>query len=168
MIPLFSHVRVALARLKRSDDGTALVEFGMILPMILIVFAVTIEGSRLFWSYQATIAGVRDAVRYVGRSAQTDICENGGNLNDWSETLAEIVRETSTGSALFPSSITVNSVDATLTCVTGNYRLLNTPIVTVTAVLHITYPFQSIFDFVGAPLLDATTYVTDSSRIFGA
>ena len=44
MICLFAQLR----RLRRDEDGSALVEFGLILPMILIVFAVTIEGSRLF------------------------------------------------------------------------------------------------------------------------
>lgn len=168
MSAVLSKLRNMVRRLGRDDDGAALVEFGLALPMVLVLFAVTIEGSRLFWSYQATIAGVRDAARYVGRTVQTDICANGGTLSDWSGTLEGIVRETSTGNALFPSSITVTSVNATLECFTGNYRLEQTPVATVTAVLNVTYPFQSVFEWVGIELLTTTTTVTDSSRIFGA
>ena len=164
MICLFAQLR----RLRRDEDGSALVEFGLIVPMILIVFAVTIEGSRLFWSYQATIAGVRDAARYIGRSEQTDICDTGGDLTGWSDTLTQIVRDTSTGTSLFPASITINSVDATLACVTGEFRLTTTPIVTVSALLEIIYPFQSIFEWSGVELPITTTTITDSSRIFGA
>lgn len=168
MMRLVPSLRAAFGRLKRQDDGAALVEFAMILPMILIIFAVTIEGSRLFWSYQATIAGVRDATRYVGRAIQTDVCDTGDDLSGWSDTLKLIVRDTSSGTSLFPSSITVGNVTATLQCFTGDFRMNNTPVVTVTAALQITYPFQSVFEFVGVSLPSANTTVTDSSRIFGA
>jgi len=168
MSTALTKLRNGAKRWRRDDDGAALVEFALALPMILVMFAVMIEGSRLFWSYQATIAGVRDAARYVGRSVQTNICADGGSLAGWSGTLEGIVRETSTGSALFPSSITVSSVDASLQCFSGNFRLAETPIVTVTAVLNITYPFESVFEWAGIELLTTTTTVTDSSRIFGA
>ncbi|PTX54649.1 TadE-like protein [Litoreibacter ponti] len=155
-------------RLRRDEGGAALVEFALILPMALVIFGVVIEGSRLFWSYQATIAGVRDAARYVGRSVQTDICNTGGTLSDWSATLEDIVRESSDGSELFPTTIKVTSVNATLECVAGDFRLTATPIATVTAILEITYPFQGLFTFAGVSLPTATTTVADSSRIFGA
>lgn len=168
MIGLRTKLRQSVKRLRRDDDGAALVEFGIALPMILLLFAVMIEGSRLFWSYQATIAGVRDATRYVGRTVQTDICTSGGDLSGWSGRLEDIVRETAGGSALFPTTITITSVDATLECFTNGLRLDQTPVATVTAVLNVTYPFQSLFELVGVELLGTTTTVTDSSRIFGA
>lgn len=157
-----------LRRLRREEDGAALVEFALILPMILVIFGAVIEGSRLFWSYQATMAGVRDAARYVGRSVQTDICDTTNSLASWSATLEDIVRESSTGTELFPTSITVTSVNATLQCFSGDYRLTSTPIATVTANLQISYPFQGLFEFVGVSLPTTTTTVADSSRIFGA
>lgn len=165
MMQRFSHM---LRRLRRDEDGAALVEFALILPMALLLFGVVIEGSRLFWSYQATMAGVRDAARYVGRSVQTDICDTTGNLNDWSGTLEDIVRESSSGTQLFPTTITVTSVNATLQCFSGDFRLTSTPIATVTANLQITYPFQGLFAFAGVSLPTATTTVADTSRIFGA
>lgn len=170
MIKRAPHIQLRRAwfRMLRREDGAALVEFGLLLPVCLLFFAIAIEGSRTFWSYQSVISGVRDASRYVGRATASNICTVGGDLNGLTATVETIVRNKSDGSSLFPSSITVSSVTPSLTCVSGSYRLTQTPIGTVTAVLEITYPFQSIFALVGASLPSATTSVTDSSRIFGA
>jgi len=156
------------ARFARDEDGAALVEFGLLLPTFLLFFAMAIEGSRTFWSYQAVISGVRDAARFVGRAAASEICTTGGNLSGMTDRVTQIVRETSDGAALFPSSITVGSVTPSLTCISGDYRLTQTPIGTVTAQLQISYPFQAVFALVGVTLAPVTTTVTDRSRIFGA
>ncbi len=163
-----TYLRRHLAALRRSDEGAALVEFGLLLPTFLLFFAVAVEGARTFWSYQATISGVRDAARFVGRAAPSNICTTGGSLSGLTAEVTAIVRETTSGDALFPSSITVNSVTPTLTCIAGGYRLTQTPIANVTATLQIAYPFQSVFAFLGTTLPPVTTSVTDSSRIFGA
>ncbi len=159
-----SHLR----RFKRDSDGAALVEFALALPIMLLIFGVMIEGARTYWSYQATIAGVRDAVRYVGRSVQSDICTKGGNLGYLQNTVTDMVRKSSSGTALFPSSITVVSVVPSLTCYTGSYRLAQTGVVQLRAELHITYPFHSLFTFAGTTAAAVTTHITDQSRIFGS
>ena len=69
-----------LHRFRRAEDGTALVEFAISLPLILVVSFGTINSMRLFWSYQAAVAGVRDAARYVARMAPDNICTTGANL----------------------------------------------------------------------------------------
>ena len=158
----------ALCRLRRRDDGAALVEFGMILPMILIVFAVAIESARTFWAYQATIAGVRDASRYIGRSVQNDICQNGGSLASVQATAEAIVRDTIDGNSLFVSSMQVVWVRADLTCIDGDFRLGTTPIAEVSAKLSISYPMQTVFEFVGLEIWPVDTVVRDQSRIFGS
>jgi len=133
-----------------------------------LFFAVSIEGGRLFWSYQSTIAGVRDAARFVGRSAPSNICDAGGNLDSYNPLVLNIVRDTSTGSSLFPGSIEVTGATSTLTCISGSYRLDETPIATVTATLRIAYPFSGVFDLFGLALKPMTTSVTDRTRVFGA
>lgn len=156
-------------RLRRDDQGAALVEFGMVLPVMLVMFGLTIEAGRTFWSYQATIAGVRDATRYVGRSEQTGVCNDASpTLSGWNAKVTDIVRNASDGTALFPSTITVGRVTADLTCVTGNYRLAQVPMATITAELQITYPFAGLFALVGVGLPTVDTVVTDTGRIFGA
>ena len=157
-----------LRRFRRCDDGAALAEFALILPLLLLFFAVTIEGARLMWSYQATIAGVRDATRYLGRTVQTDICTTGGSLAAWEDRVTAIVRDTADGSSLFPASITIDRVTPTLTCYSGGYRLATTPVATVTAELTITWPFAGVLAVFGTTLPDSRTQVADTGRVFGA
>ena len=157
-----------LRRFRRDDDGAALVEFALILPVMVLFFAVAIEGSRMMWSYQATIAGVRDATRFLGRSVQTDVCAKGASLAGWEARVTQIVRDTTDGSALFPASISIDRVVPTLTCFGGNFHLATTPVATVTADLTITWPFADVLSFFGATLPTTRTQVADTGRIFGA
>lgn len=163
-------LRHILRRLRRDDDGAALVEFGVVLPVMLLVLGLTVEAARTFWSYQATVAGVRDATRYMGRSVQTGICDGGSaDVSDWNSIVEDIVRNTEDGTTLFPTSIAVTSVTPTVACIAeGGFRLPQVPMVTVKADLEITYPFTSLFSFIGVSLPTARTTVMDTGRIFGA
>lgn len=161
-------LRTALAACRRDEQGGALVEFAFAMPLLLLFIAVALEGSRTFWSYQTVISGVRDAARFVGRATPNNICTTGGSLGYMDAKLTEIVRNTSEGNTLFPTTIQVTSVTSSLACVTGSFRLDQTPVATVTATLTITYPFAPIFGFFGATEPSVTTFVSDSSRIFGA
>lgn len=160
----FRHIR----RFAHRDEGAVLAEFGLVLPLMLILFGVTIEAARTFWAYQATIAGVRDATRYVARVETPTICDEvGADLDDWQATVTDIVRNASDGTLIFPASITVSSVTAALTCATGDYRTGTVPVATVTAVLNITFPFARVFELAGMTLPTASTQVSDQGRIFG-
>lgn len=160
-------LRPFLHRFARDDSGAALVEFALVLPVMLLFFALCIESGRTFWAYQAAIAGVRDATRYVGRTAPVDVCANGGNIDGYQDRVTKIVRETSDGRAIFPSSVTIDRVVPTLTCYGGNYHLALTPVATVTADMTITYPFAGIFGYFGVELPAARTSVADTGRVFG-
>jgi Flp pilus assembly protein TadG len=152
----------------RDESGAALVEFALLLPTLLLFLGLSIEGARSFWSFQTTLAGVRDASHYVARVAAADICETGGSLTAYEEKLAEIVRNSDDGSALFPSSIQITSVTATLTCVAGGYRGDTVPMALVTARLAIDFPFKGFFRAAGMMLESIETNVSDSSRILGS
>lgn len=164
-IPLIPTQR--LRRFVRADEGAALVEFAIVLPMMLLVFAVIIEGSRVMLSYQATISGVRDATRYLSRVVPTDICTTGGPVSGHNSTLLAIVSSSTSGGSVMPSAVTINSVGSSLTCVSGTYRVSPAPVATVTANITITFPFAGLFTFAGSNLALITTTVTDRSRIFG-
>jgi Flp pilus assembly protein TadG len=151
----------------RQDCGAALVEFAILLPMLLLVFAVMIEGGRLMWSYQTTVAGVRDAARYLARVASSDICITGAGVSSYTGDLENIVRNSVSGDAIFPSGITVNSVTPSISCIAGTYRVSPAPIAQVTASLTITFPFASVFSLAGQSLGTITTTVTDQSKVFG-
>ena len=163
-------LRPLLRQLARSDRGVALVEFALVLPLMLLVFAVIIEGGRMMWSYQTAIAGVRDAARYVGRVVPTDICSSGKTLADYVSTAslgAEIDALLPAQVALEPDAAT--GVEADLACVEGTLRVSPTPVVTLSAQVKIQFPFQGIFAFAAEgiePFL--VTTITDQSRVFGS
>lgn len=157
-----------MARFMRDESGVALVEFTITLPMMLLVFAVIIEGSRLMLGFQNAISGVRDATRYMSRILALDICSSGASISSYSSQLQTIVSQSISGQSVFPSAITVNSVTPSYTCVAGAYRVSPAPVVTVSAQVTITYPFADIFALVGGTLPSVTTTVTDRSRIFGS
>ncbi len=160
--------RLSLRAIRRDEDGAALVEFALLLPTFLLFLGIAIEGGRTFWSYQTTITGVRDAARFLSRAAPQDICAGGGSLGGWNARLTDIVRNTQGGGTLFPSSIRIDGVTATLDCAAGRFRGGAAPVATVTAVLQIDYPFAGLFSMVGAAPANVTTVVTDRTRILGA
>lgn len=156
-----------LRRFRRQQSGAALVEFGLLLPLMMAVFAVMVEGSRTFWSYQAVISGVRDASRYLSRVAPRDICSAGGSVSGYNATFSDIVTQSLSGDSFLPAYITVTSVTASHTCPAGTFRGGAAPIATVTANLTIQYPFAGLFTLVGATLNTTTTSVSDQIRIYG-
>ena len=91
MTPFPLRLAHRLTAFRRREDGAALVEFAISLPMILVVSYCAIDSMRLFWSYQAAVAGVRDATRYLARIAPADICGAGGSLVAYQAQLATII-----------------------------------------------------------------------------
>lgn len=154
-------------RFWRTEDGVALVEFAMVLPLLMLLFAVTVEGGRMMWSYQTVVSGVRDASRYLGRVTPLDLCATGGSVSPYAADLLNIVRNSISGEALLPSGITVNSVTPSLACVATGLRVSPSPVVTVTASVTITFPFAGIFTFFGRTQGALTTTVSDQSKVFG-
>jgi Flp pilus assembly protein TadG len=147
--------------------GAILVEFAIVMPMLLLVFSMMIEGSRLMWSYQSTISGVRDATRYLARVAPLDICSSGGSVAAFAGDLTAIVANNINGASIFPASITVNSVSPSLSCIAGTYRVNPAPVVQVSANITITFAFSGLFTLAGSNLANVSTTVTDQSRVFG-
>lgn len=161
--------RRALRRFKRREDGSALVEFAISLPLILILSMLTVESMRLFWSYQAAIAGVRDATRYLARIAPADICTAGGSVTGYTTQLRGIVETTISGGALFPAGVQVTSLTPSLACVTSlGLRQASVPVATVAANVSITMPFSQILSIMGLnPAATLNTTVSDRARVYG-
>mgnify|MGYP006169453799 CR=1 FL=1 len=150
----------------RDERGAALVEFAIILPMMLLFLALSVEGARTFWAYQATISGVRDAARFLSRVVDVDICATGGSVSQWDGRLLTIVRDARDGGTVFPSGVTVRSVGATLACESG-FRGGAAGVATVTAKLDIDYPFSGVFTLIGMDLTSVATQVRDQARVIG-
>jgi Flp pilus assembly protein TadG len=158
-----------LARFFRNQDGSALVEFAISLPLILILAFLTVESMRLFWSYQAAIAGVRDATRYLARVAPADLCTAGGSVAGYAAELEGIVETTINGAALFPAGVTVTSVTPSFDCITSlGLRQASVPVATVSANVSITMPFSQVLRVVNAaPSTVLNTTVSDQARVYG-
>lgn len=157
-----------LRRFARDESGAHLVEFAIVLPMMLLVFAVIVEGGRMMWSYQTVVGGVRDATRFLARIAPRDICDLGTGVEEYGETLGAIIRNANDGGAILPSGVSVTAVLPSLTCNEGDYRSDMAPIVTVRAEVEVTFPFAGLFGLVGASRPTLETSVTDQSRVYGS
>lgn len=156
-------------RFRRDEDGAALVELAILLPVFLMLFAMIIEGGRMMWSYQAVIAGVRDTARYVARVSPRDLCVTGDAIPASVVSTADtMVKRTVQAQRLFPNGVSVGTVTVTYACSADNsYRGGEAPIAQVTAPLTITFPFAGVFQFAGGDLATINTTVTDRSRIYG-
>lgn len=165
----FRSVRSHLRRLASDESGTHLVEFAFVLPMMLLVFGVIIEGGRMMWSYQTVVAGVRDATRFLARVTPRDICDDDVSaISDFDDTLIGFIRNDSDGSSVLPSGVTVTGIVTELECFDGEFRSDVAPIATVRADVEVTFPFAALFILVGASHPTLETSVTDQSRVYGS
>jgi TadE-like protein len=160
-----SHLR----RLAADESGTQLVEFAIVLPMMLLVFGVIIEGGRMMWSYQTVVAGVRDATRFLARVTPRDICDDDVSaISNYDDTLIGIIRNDNGGSLVLPSGVSVTGIVTDLECFDGEFRSDVAPIATVRADIEVTFPFSGIFTLVGSSRPTLETSVTDQSRVYGS
>lgn len=158
------------ARFAREESGVALVEFALVLPMMLLVFAIIIEGSRLMMSYQSAITGVRDATRYLARITDAGACAAGSTVtvSGQAAALKALIEHGQTGGAIFAPGVTIGAVTPSYRCVTGSYRNGPVPVAEVTAEVTVNFPFGGILAWLGGSLPTLTTTVTDQARVFGS
>ena len=156
-----------LGRFGTDDRGSVLVEFSIVLPLMLLFFAVTVESARMMWSYQAAISGVRDAGRYLARITPADICITSGSVAGTTGTLKTIVEKDLSGNTLYPAKVTVNSVTPSYSCVTGSFRVSPAAVGTVSASVTMEFTLSGVMSLFGGNLSTVTTTIADSSRIFG-
>jgi Flp pilus assembly pilin Flp len=157
-----------LRRFAGDESGAQLVEFAIVLPMMLLVFAVIVEGGRMMWSYQTVVAGVRDATRFLARVAPRDICDMGADVSGYADVLGDIIRDAHAGNSILPSGVTVTGVLPSLDCNDGDFRSDVAPIVTVRAEVEVTFPFAGLFTLVGGSRPTLETSVTDQGRVYGS
>ena len=159
---------------RRSEKGATAVEFAILLPVMIVVFAAIVEGSRIYWNYQSAVTGVRDAARYLARITDSDICATtagpaipGGGA----EALFRIQQTMRDEGGLFPAGVTIaaGSVSANFVCTsTPGLRIDPTPVAVVQATVNIQLPFGEVFNFFGARSnATMTSVIRDQSRIYG-
>ena len=193
---MISDLNKIAKRFVRKEDGVALVEFAIFLPLFLLTFFVIVEFSRVFFSYQGAVTGVRDAARYMARVVPADICEGAGGLGDTfltpsGPTSDDYVNPAISGSprtdapyqivwrnidnenGFLPDSIFLDDVRSLYRCVTdGDYRQDEVPIVIVAADIRIVLPLIGLIELNSlSNIFPNGTFIShtviDESRIYG-
>ena len=67
-----SAVLKKLRNLFRRDDGTQMIEFAIVFPVLLLLFAGTAELGRLFYRYTSLAKATRGGARYLSLVKETD------------------------------------------------------------------------------------------------
>ena len=169
-----------IGRFGRREDGVALVEFALFLPIFLLAFFVIVEFGRTFFSYQGALAGVRDATRFAARTLDHRVCE--GELDGAGATVSigtaalpdatyQIVERNLLNEVdLLPTNVRIVQTSTSYRCVVtaGAYREDEVPIAWVAARIEIVLPLGEILELNGRPIIrNITTDIIDESRIFG-
>ena len=189
---MMSYIHKKILRFSRREEGVALVEFALFLPVFLLSFFVIVEFSRTFFSYQGALSGVRDATRYAARVLDRDVCEdlsgtelditnsdlfkNTNEVDGSTDALYQIVfRNMDNENSALPSSVELVSVTAKYTCevpVEGTLNQARVPVAEVSARFLITLPLIGLLELNGLNgiIPDATISrtIVDRSRIHGA
>lgn len=160
----FIHI---LRRFRDDRSGTALVEFALSLPLMVIVSYLSIDGMRMLWAYQAATSGVHEAARYIARVAPGDICTTGGSLAGYETTLRGIVASETGGTSIFSRDARLVSLTTRLDCVTGTgLRQPVVPVATVSVDIEMFLPLHRVFSAVANPGT-FTAQIEEQSRIYG-
>jgi Flp pilus assembly pilin Flp len=162
-----------LRRFRDDEDGLALIEFAFVLPIMLLLLGVTIEGARMMWAYQAATAGVRDAARYVAMVADADLCASTPYREALEDEMQARLDAMEARRATFDGGTTVD--DVTLDCIDiadterpNPATAVDFDLVRLTAVITIDFPFGSLFGLVSERALTGfTTEIHDEHRVFG-
>jgi hypothetical protein len=167
-------------RFARREDGVALVEFALFLPVFLLAFFVIVEFGRTFFNYQSAVAGVRDATRFAAPTLDQHICVGAPNGGGGILTIAEpaspdrlftiVERNLLNETGVLPVNVRLLQVSSSYRCVVepGNYRQVEVPVARVEARLEVILPLGEILVLNGQPMLEnITTDVVDESRVFG-
>lgn len=112
--------RHRLYRLWRNDEGTALIEATLVVPVILTLAAGVYEFSWYFYKQQLVETGVRDAARYLARTAAdsdppTNPCSDTAKVTIAQNIATYGAAQTADGTQRVA---TWNPTDVTLTCTT--------------------------------------------------
>ena len=160
-----------------------MLEFALCFPLMLLVLGFVIEGSRIMWSFQSVIAGVRDASRYLGRVAPVDTCFSGAPnaallaqfKADYEDDLTSIVT-TSLGvsNQLLPGGVSLKTNTKVLPSYrceedTNNpYRINPFTVASAQATITITLPFSGLLNIVSGGIVGSFDVdIKDEHRVFG-
>ena len=117
--------------MKTRQKGTAIVEFALVLPLLLLLTMITTEFGRAIYQYNTIVKSLRQATRYLSlQTPNTKITE--------AQNLVVFGNIAGTGPALVPG-LTLAQVATPTWQTIGSAPLINTVKITVTG-----YTFRSM------------------------
>lgn len=169
----------SLRRFRADHSGAAMLEFAIALPLVLLMLAVIVEGTRITLVHQAAASGVRDATRYFARIQNPSVCDSTASAEafDNDTTIATRAREIvvfrvgNQSDSILPRGLRNVAVNHSMQCTTINYSGSGSavvPVVEVAVTLTIDFPFGGVFGLLGQPLDPLTTTISDESRVYGS
>lgn len=131
--------------MKTRQNGTAIVEFALILPLLLLLTMITTEFGRAIYQYNTIVKSLRQATRYLSlQTPNTKVTE--------AKNLVVFGNIADTGEALVPG-LTVYNVATPTWQLAGSNPVINTVTITVTG-----YTFRSLFTSVFGVTFGDITY----------
>jgi hypothetical protein len=150
----------------RDEDGSALVEATVVMPMLIALFLGVFEFSWYFYNQQLVVSGLRDAARYMTRIELTDGNRDPCVQKDQNGVLyaAEAANIATTAETDAGGSARVSgwgAADVTISCLSsaalddGRYADGSTSMTIIDVATHFTDPSLGLFSVLGlkAPLL---------------
>lgn len=108
----------------KKQEGVALIEFALILPLLIILVFLTTEFGRAYYQYNTITKGVREAARYLSVRAQGVDVPKAKNIIIYGNPAG-------TGSPLL-AGLGLSNVPDPVWSTAGSYPVLNTVTITVT------------------------------------
>ena len=131
--------------MKNTQQGGAIVEFALILPLLLLLGMITTEFGRAIYQYNTIVKSLRGAARYLSiQTPSTHVTET--------KNLVVFGNVSGTGSAVTPG-LTISLVDTPTWQTTGSVPLINTVTITVSG-----YTFNPMFKGAFGVALGPLTY----------
>jgi len=106
-----------LKRLLADHEGSAAVEFALVLPFMVLLCFAFVGAGRLFWNYHIAVSSVRDAARYAARLPMT--CAGMTNAGDvtYIQNLTRTGTRDGSGAPLIANWTSNATVVVTVSCV---------------------------------------------------
>jgi len=167
-----------ISRFRDENSGAAMVEFAIALPLLCLIVAIVVEGSRITWIHQVAASGVRDASRYIARTEQPPAnCNLASQQAFDSDTKiadkadAIVTSSVDLTNTILPNGVRDVEVKHSLQCTsvdfTGVVGSTAVPVVEVAVTLTIDFPLSGFFDILFDPIGPLTTVITDETRVYG-
>lgn len=137
---------------RKEKSGTALVEFSLLLPLLVSIFAGIVEFGNILQQYHVANKGVKSAARYMARVAGDGSCPigNGWTTNEGdAKYLAQHGSFEATEPFLLSNWQNANQITITVTCIdniSGGFRG-NEQIPTVTVSTSFDYADIGLLSF---------------------